>query len=133
LATGRQEVSDATVIADADSGAPVMMMPKVTRVVEHVGVRFYRCEGVDLLLVPLLDETKEYTRSAGDGYYMVVLLGDPGTSYPLNLRSQMSLDLRYLALKFNLDDKGFGYTPEELRYALAAVASDLGSEDRRNR
>lgn len=109
------------------------MMPEVTRVVEHLGVRFYRCERVDLMLVPLLNETKEFTRSAGDGYYMVILLGDPGTSYPLDLRSQMSLDIRYLALKFNLNDKGFGYTAEELRFALAAIASDLGSEDRRNR
>ena len=109
------------------------MTPEITRVIEHLGVRFYRCEGVEVMLVPLLDETKQFTRSAGDGYYMVVLLGDPGTSYPLNLRSQMSLDLRYLAMKFNLDDRGFGYSPEELRFALAAIASDLGGEDRSNR
>jgi hypothetical protein len=109
------------------------MTPNLTRVVEHLGVRFYRCENVELMLVPLLDETKQFTRSAGNGYYMVILLGDPGTSYPLDLRSQMSLDIRYLALKFNLDDRGYGYTPEELRFALAAIASDLGSEDRRNR
>ena len=36
----------------------------------HVGVRFYRSGGVELVLVPLMQETAAFTRSAGDGYFL---------------------------------------------------------------
>ena len=32
----------------------------------HVGVRFYRIDGVEIVLVPLLRETAKFARSAGD-------------------------------------------------------------------
>ena len=36
---------------------------------------------------PLVAEAASFTRSAGDGYYLVSLMGEPGTAYPLDLRS----------------------------------------------
>jgi hypothetical protein len=101
--------------------------------VAHVGVRFYRVAGVELVLVPLLQESASFTRSAGDGYFLVSLIGEPGAAYPLDLRSPGSFDPEYLAKKFRLDRRGYGYTPEELATALQTVASDLGDEERMDR
>ena len=95
----------------------------------HLGVRFYRAAGVDLVLVPLIQEVASFTRSAGDGYFLVVLSGEPGAAYPLDLRSPGSYDPDYLARKFKLDRRGYGYTPEELAAALRDVADDLRSEE----
>ena len=95
----------------------------------HVGVRFYRIDGVALTLVPLLRETARFARSAGDGYFLVALLGEPGACYPLDLRAPGSLDPDYLATKFKLDRRGYGYSPEELAMALRAVADDLQEEE----
>lgn len=39
----------------------------------HVGVRFYRVEGVELTLVPPLRET---ARSAGNGYFLRTIAQD---------------------------------------------------------
>jgi len=97
--------------------------------VAHLGVRFYRVAGVDLVLVPLIAEAARYTRSAGDGYFLIALTGDPGAAYPLDLRSPSSYDPEYLARKFKLDRRGYGYTPEELAAALRKVAEDLRSEE----
>ena len=90
--------------------------------------RFYRANAIDLALVPLLQETAPYARGAGDGYFLVVLLGEPGTAYPLELGSPSAFDTGYLAKKFRLDRRGFGYTPEELAKALREVAADLSAE-----
>jgi hypothetical protein len=95
----------------------------------HLAVRFYRSGGVELVLVPLLRETAHLTRSAGDGYFLVVLVGEPGTAYPLDLRSPASLDPDYLAAKFHLDRRGFGYTPDELAATLQLIAQDLAREE----
>jgi hypothetical protein len=95
----------------------------------HVGVRFYRVGGVELVLVPLLDEAASFTLLAGDGYFLVALIGEPGSAYPLNLRARASFDPEYLEAKFRLDRRGFGYTPEELSYALDAIARDLVAEE----
>ncbi len=97
--------------------------------VAHVGVRFYRSGGVELALVPLLEEIASFTRSAGDGYFLVALMGEPGTSYPLNLRSRASYDPAYLGAKFKLDKRGFGYTADELAATLRVVAEDLEYEE----
>jgi hypothetical protein len=97
--------------------------------VAHVGVRFYRVGGVELVLVPLLAEVAAFARSAGDGYFLVALMGEPGTSYPLNLRSRASFDTDYLEQKFRLDRRGYGYTAEELSATLQAVAADLEQEE----
>ncbi len=97
--------------------------------VAHVATRFYRVAGVELVLVPLLDEASAFTRSAGDGYFLVTLVGEPGSSYPLDLRSSGSLDPDYLGKKFRLDRRGYGYTPEELAAALSEVAADLAREE----
>ena len=97
--------------------------------VVHVGVRFYRSGGLELALVPLLSEVSSFTRSAGDGYFLVALMGEPGTSYPLNLRSRASYDPAYLGSKFKLDKRGFGYTPDELAATLHLVAEDLAYEE----
>ena len=78
--------------------------------------------------MPLLEETAPYARSAGEGYFLVVLLGEPGTAYPLDLGSPGALDTEYLAEKFHLDRRGYGYTPEELSVALREVAADLVGE-----
>lgn len=96
--------------------------------VAHVGARFYRANTIDIALVPLLEETARFARGAGDGYFLVVLLGEPGTAYPLDLRSPSALDTGYLAEKFHLDRRGFGYTPEELAVALREVSDDLTAE-----
>ena len=96
--------------------------------VTHVAARFYRANAIDLALVPLLEETARYARGAGDGYFLVVLLGEPGTAYPLDLHSPSAVDTAYLAEKFHLDRRGFGYSPEELAVALQEVARDLASE-----
>lgn len=96
----------------------------------HLAVRFYRVDGVELVLVPLMEEVASFTRSAGDGYYLVSLIGEPGTSYPLDLRSPGSFDPSYLQTKFRLDRRGYGYTPEELEAALRQVAADLAAEER---
>ncbi len=104
--------------------------PGLSKDIQHLGVRFYRRGSVDLMLVPLMEETASYTMLAGDGYYLVTLLGQPGAAYPLNLRSAVSLDPEYLAEKFRLDRRGFGYTPEELSDALGAIAHDLALEER---
>ncbi|GBD23389.1 hypothetical protein HRbin29_01055 [bacterium HR29] len=98
--------------------------------VTHVGVRFYRAGSVDVMLVPLLDETAAFTRGAGDGYFLVALLGEPGTAYPLDLSSPASFDPEYLAAKFRLDRRGYGFTPEELASTLRHIADDLRSEER---
>ena len=101
------------------------MTVQLEKQVAHVGVRFYRSGGVELVLVPLLKETASFTRSAGDGYFLVSLMGEPGSSYPLNLRSYASLEPEYLAKKFKLDRRGYGYTPEELAAVLTEIADDL--------
>jgi hypothetical protein len=106
---------------------------EVTKQVAHVGVRFYRVDGVELVLVPLLQEVASFTRSAGDGYFLVALMGQPGTSYPLNLRSAASFDPDYLEQKFHLDRRGYAYSPDELAAALTTVADDLKSEERLDR
>lgn len=108
-------------------------MVELQKDVQHVGVRFYRRGSVDVMLVPLMEETATYTRSAGDGYYMVTLLGEPSTAYPLSLRSAASLDAEYLEEKFRLDRRGFGYTPEELADTLTVIAEDLAREERMDR
>ena len=60
------------------------MTGEVVKRVTHVGVRFYRIEQVDVALVPLLGEVSAIARSAGDGYFLVSLLGEPGSAYPLD-------------------------------------------------
>lgn len=95
----------------------------------HLAVRFYRIAGVELVLVPLVRETASFTRSAGDGYFLVTLIGEPGSAYPLNLRSPGSFDPDYLENKFRLDRRGYSYSPEELAAALQEVARDLLSEE----
>ena len=102
---------------------------RLDKQVAHVGVRFYRYGGVELTLVPLLAEVASFTRSAGDGYFLVALVGEPGTCYPLNLRSAGSFEPGYLAEKFRLDRRGYGITPEELAATLHAIAEDLQSEE----
>jgi hypothetical protein len=94
-----------------------------------VGARFYRYGGLELMLVPLLSEVASFTRSAGDGYFLVALMGEPGTSYPLDLRAPASWDPEYLQKKFHLDRRGYGYTPEELAATLAVIAEDLRHEE----
>ena len=98
------------------------------KAITHVAARFYRANAIDLALVPLLEETAPFARGAGDGYFLVVLLGEPGTAYPLDLRSAGAIDTAYLAKKFRLDRRGYGYTPEELAAALREVAADLAAE-----
>jgi hypothetical protein len=95
----------------------------------HVGVRFYRSGGVEVVLVPLMQETAAFTRSAGDGYFLVSLMGEPGSSYPLDLNSPGSYEASYLEKKFKLDRRGYGYTPEELAATLRLVAEDLAHEE----
>lgn len=95
----------------------------------HLAVRFYRVDGVELVLVPLLREAASFTRSAGDGYYLVSLMGEPGTAYPLDLRSPASFDPGYLGKKFKLDRRGFSYSPDELAAALRGIAADLANEE----
>jgi len=97
--------------------------------VAHVGVRFYRTGGVELMLVPLLKESASFTRSAGDGYFMVTLMGEPGTAYPLDLRSLSAYDPEYLGKKFRLDRRGYGYTPEEMAASLRLIREDLENEE----
>jgi hypothetical protein len=97
--------------------------------VAHLGVRFYRANGVDMVLVPLIAEAATFTRSAGDGYFLVALMGDPSAAYPLDLRSPTSYQPEYLRAKFKLDRRGYGYTPEELAVALREVAVDLQTEE----
>lgn len=97
--------------------------------VSHVGVRFYRAGGLELVLVPLLAETASFTRMAGDGYFLVSLIGEPGSSYPLNLRTRASFDADYLGKKFRLDRRGYGATPEELAATLELISNDLESEE----
>lgn len=106
-----------------------MTTPALEKQVVHLGVRFYRTGGVELVLVPLLNETAGFTRSAGDGYFLVALMGEPGSAYPLDLRSPASFDPDYLAPKFKLDRRGYGFTPEELAASLRLIASDLHTED----
>ena len=101
----------------------------IEKYVAHLGVRFYRAAGVELVLVPLMAEAAAFTRSAGDGYFLVVLQGEPNVAYPLNLRSRVSFEPAYLAEKFRLDRRGYGYSPEELAAALREVAEDLRSEE----
>ncbi len=109
----------------------------MTRVFEkrltHVGVRFYRVGSVDLALIPLLDEAATFARGAGDGYFLVTILGEPGTAYPLNLRSASAFDPGYLAAKFRLDRRGYGVTPEELAETLRAIREDIAREERLDR
>jgi hypothetical protein len=97
--------------------------------VTHLAVRFYRVDGVELVLVPLLQELASFTRSAGDGYFLVSLVGEPGTAYPLNLRSPGAFDPDYLARKFRLDNRGYAYSPRELSSALRQVATDIRAEE----
>lgn len=105
------------------------MTTQLEKHVAHLGVRFYRSGGVELVLVPLMKETASFTRSAGDGYFLVSLMGEPGTAYPLDLRSPGSYDPGYLEKKFRLDRRGYGYTPEELAEVLRQVAEDLAREE----
>lgn len=95
----------------------------------HLGVRFYRVNGVELVLVPLVDEVASFVRMAGDGYFLLVLAGPPGTSYPLNLRATASLDPEYLAQKFRLAPSGSGYSGDELAAAIRVVIDDLDEEE----
>lgn len=106
-----------------------MSEPTLSKQVAHVGVRFYRLGGVELMLVPLLSEAAAFTRSAGDGYFLVAIMGEPGTCYPLNLRSPASFEPDYLGKKFRLDKRGYGCTPEELAATLHDIARDLRSEE----
>jgi hypothetical protein len=106
-----------------------MTSVELQKQVAHVGVRFYRYGGLELMLVPLLSEVASFTRSAGDGYFLVALMGEPGTSYPLDLRSAASWDAEYLTQKFHLDRRGYGYTPEEMAATLRVVAEDLAHEE----
>ncbi|OAI38791.1 hypothetical protein AYO38_09030 [bacterium SCGC AG-212-C10] len=108
-------------------------MTALEKYVAHVGVRFYRAAGVELVLVPLLQESASFTRSAGDGYFLVSLIGEPGAAYPLDLRMPASYEPEYLAKKFRLDRRGYGYSPEELAAALEVVADDLRAEERMDR
>ena len=105
------------------------MTGQVLKQVAHVGVRFYRIDSVDIALVPLLEEVATIARSAGDGYFLVSLLGEPGTAYPLNLRSPGAFDPDSLEKKFKLDRRGFAYSPEELAAALRDIADDLAAEE----
>ena len=102
---------------------------RLTKQVTHLAVRFYRVAGVEVVLVPLLAEVSAFTRSAGDGYFLVALMGEPGTAYPLNLRVSGSYDAEYLAAKFRLDRRGYGYGPEELGAALREIVEDLFAEE----
>lgn len=106
-----------------------MTSVRLEKQVAHVGARFYRYGGVEIALVPLLAEAASFTRSAGDGYFLVALMGEPGTCYPLNLRSPGSFDPEYLGAKFRLDRRGYGYTPEEMAATLRLIAEDLRSEE----
>ena len=81
------------------------------------------------MLVPLLKESASFTRSAGDGYFMVTLMGEPGTAYPLDLRSPGAYDPEYLGKKFRLDRRGYGYTPEEMAGSLRLIREDLENEE----
>ncbi|MGE5594492.1 MAG: hypothetical protein ACM3S1_00495 [Hyphomicrobiales bacterium] len=101
----------------------------VEKQVQHLAVRFYRAGGVELVLTPLVREVAGFTRSAGDGYFLVSLMGEPGTSYPLDLRSPGSYDPDYLGKKFRLDRRGYAYSPEELAAALREIADDLVQEE----
>lgn len=101
--------------------------------VQHLAVRFYRAAGVELVLVPLIEEVAGFTRSAGDGYFMVSLVGEPGTAYPVNLRIASTLEPDYLGKKFRLDHRGYGYAPEELSAALREVAQDIAHEEEMDR
>ena len=104
-------------------------MTTIEKRVVHLGVRFYRAGGVELVLVPLMSEVASFTRSAGDGYFLVSLMGEPGTAYPLDLRSAASIDADYLAQKFRLDRRGYGYTPEELAATLGLIRDDIATEE----
>lgn len=106
-----------------------MTLPALEKHLVHVGVRFYRYGGVEVVLVPLMDESASFTRSAGDGYFLVTLMGEPGSSYPLDLRAPGSYNASYLEQKFKLDRRGYGYTPEELAATLQRIAEDLGTEE----
>ena len=101
----------------------------IDKQIMHLAVRFYRVEGVELVLVPLLREVSSFARSAGDGYFLVSLMGEPGTAYPLDLRSPGAFDAEYLARKFKLDTRGFAYSPAELSNALRTVAADMVGEE----
>ena len=105
------------------------MSGELEKRIAHVGVRFYRSGGVELALVPLMTENASFTRSAGDGYFLVALMGEPGSAYPVDLRSAASLEPGYLAKKFKLDRRGYGYTPEELAATLRLIADDLDHEE----
>lgn len=97
--------------------------------VAHLGVRFYRSGGTELVLVPLLKETASFTRSAGDGYFLVALMGEPGSAYPLDLRAPSAVEPAYLEKKFKLDRRGYTCSPEELAAALRVIAEDLAREE----
>ena len=101
----------------------------LTKEVAHLGVRFYRVDGVELVLVPLIREVASFTRSAGDGYFLVALMGEPGTAYPLDLRSPSSYDAEYLAKKLHLDRRGYRYSPEEVAAALREITLDIDREE----
>lgn len=105
------------------------MTETLEKQVSHVGVRFYRSSGIEVVLVPLLQETASFTRSAGDGYFLVALMGEPGSAYPLNLRTASALEPEYLEKKFKLDRRGYGCTPEELAAMLRLIAQDLAHEE----
>lgn len=96
----------------------------------HLGVRFYRIAGLEMILVPLVDDIASFVRMAGDGYFLVCLSCPPGTAYPLKLDSPASFDEPYLETKFRLSTRGSGCTPAELAAALRVVADDLAREAR---
>jgi hypothetical protein len=102
---------------------------EVQKQVAHLGVRFYRAAAVEVVLVPLIREVASFARSAGDGYFLVTLMGEPGSAYPLDLRSPASYDPDYLERKFHLDRRGYAYSPEELSAALRLIAKDLTEEE----
>lgn len=100
----------------------------LTKTMTHLAVRFYRSGGIEVVLVPLLAEVATFTRSAGDGYFLVSLIGEPGTAYPLNLLAPAAFEPGYLAEKFHLDRRGYGCTPEELAAILRDIAADIQAE-----
>jgi hypothetical protein len=104
--------------------------PELRKALQPVTVRFYRQGGIELMLVPLLSETAQFHLSAGDGYFMVVLLGEPRTGYPVNVRTAANLDVEYVRDKFRLRGGAAGYTGEEVHAALLAIGEDLANEER---
>jgi hypothetical protein len=66
-----------------------------------------------------------FTRSA-DGYFLVALMGEPA---PATRLTSVPCDPDYLAIKFKLDKRGYGYTAGELAATLRLIADDLEFEE----